>query len=195
MDHIAARKRPSSARFHKYLPYLVHQVGYQRFVMTFMLKYLVLYIDTSTSHPCLPICLSSRRQQSGPRNPSQQNLGKGGPNPPNKGKRKYGQYQDNQYKPQAKKDTRKTKKDTRKWCDFHKSPWHNTADCRSKQSLVSKVKASESDVRILTLRQNQKGEDESLTWNLVPLLLPPSSSLVNQTSQKKEIASSIHRCG
>ena len=35
-------------------------------------------------------------------------------------------------------------------------------------------------MQILTLSQNQKGEDESLTQNLVPPLLPPSSSLVNQ---------------
>jgi flagellar motor switch/type III secretory pathway protein FliN len=45
-----------------------------------------------------------------------------------------------------KKDTRKTKKDTEKWCDFHKSAWHNTAACRSKKSLVVKVKSYESDV-------------------------------------------------
>jgi hypothetical protein len=34
MDHIAERKRQNSARVHKYLPYLVHQVGYQRFKAT-----------------------------------------------------------------------------------------------------------------------------------------------------------------
>jgi hypothetical protein len=43
-------------------------------------------------------------------------------------------------------DTGKTKKDIGKWCDFHKSPWHNTVDYRLKKLLVAKVKASESDV-------------------------------------------------
>jgi hypothetical protein len=72
--------------------------------------------------------------------------GKGNPNPQNKGQNKYGQPQDNQYKPQTKKNNGEMKKDTKKWCDFHKIPWHNTVDCRSKQSLVAKVKASESGV-------------------------------------------------
>jgi hypothetical protein len=81
--------------------------------------------------------LKQKMQQFGPGNPSQQKT-RGGPNP----QRKYGQYQDNQSKPQENKDTGKKKKDIRKWCDFHKSPWHNIVDCRSKQSLVAKVKSS-----------------------------------------------------
>jgi hypothetical protein len=50
---------------------------------------------------------------------------------------------ENQSKPQEKKGHGKTKKDTRKWCDFHKIPWHNTDECCSKQSLVAKIKDKE----------------------------------------------------
>jgi hypothetical protein len=90
-------------------------------------------------------------------NPSQQKQGKGNPNPQNKGQSKDGQPRDNQSKPQAKKDNGKTKKDTRKWCDFHKSPWHNTIDFRSKQSLVAKVKASESNAGSDSKSEPEKG--------------------------------------
>jgi hypothetical protein len=38
----------------------------------------------------------------------------------------------NKSKPQEKKGHGKTKKDTGKWCNFHKIPWHNTEECRSK---------------------------------------------------------------
>ena len=37
------------------------------------------------------------------------------------------------------------KKDTSKWCDFHKIPWHNIYEWRTKQSLVAELKTSKLD--------------------------------------------------
>jgi hypothetical protein len=37
------------------------------------------------------------------------------------------------------------KKDTGKWCEYHRIPWHNTEECHSKKSLVVELKASESE--------------------------------------------------
>jgi hypothetical protein len=106
MDHTAARKRPSSARFHKYLPYLVHQAGYQRFRVTSSAQVcgaLHRYIHTKMEFMDISSLgvayryvvkieqkLKQKTRKFGPGNPSQQNPGKGGPNPQNKGQRKYG---------------------------------------------------------------------------------------------------------
>jgi hypothetical protein len=46
---------------------------------------------------------------------------------------------------QEKKGNEKSKKDTGKWCEFHKIPWHNTNECHSIQSLVAKLKDKESN--------------------------------------------------
>jgi hypothetical protein len=89
--------------------------------------------------------LKQKTQKFGLGNPSQKNPGKGSFHPQNKGERKYEQYQENQSNQQANKDTKKKKKDTEKWCDFHKIPWHNTNEFRSKKYLVAEVKNSESD--------------------------------------------------
>ena len=53
------------------------------------------------------------------------------------------QSPENQSKQQEKKGHGKTKKDTGKWCDFQKIPWHNTDECHSKQSLVDEIKDKE----------------------------------------------------
>jgi hypothetical protein len=74
------------------------------------------------------------KQEFGSTNPQQPMYDKDNPNK---------QYPENQSKPQGNKGHRKTKKDAGKWCDFHKIPWHNTDECRSKHSLVVEIKDKE----------------------------------------------------
>ena len=57
---------------------------------------------------------------SGPAHPAQKQ-GKG-----NLGPQNTRQGKDDQSLPQAKKGDGNIKKDTGKWCEFHKIPWHNT---------------------------------------------------------------------
>jgi hypothetical protein len=91
------------------------------------------------------------KQEFGSANPQQPKYDKDDPNK---------QPPENQSKPQEKKGHRKTKKDTGKWCDFHKIPWHNTDECHSKQSLVVRSK-KRSRTLIQNLIQKIMGEDKS----------------------------------
>ena len=72
-------------------------------------------------------------------------MGRVGLNTQTKWSSKDNQPSDNPSKPHMKKGNGKVKKDIGKWCELHKSPWHNTDYCRAKQSLVAKMKSSELD--------------------------------------------------
>jgi hypothetical protein len=88
------------------------------------------FMDISSLGALIDMLLKLRRNLStrtkwefGSANPQQPKYDKDDPNK---------QSPKNQSKTQEKKGHGKTKKDTEKWCDFHKIPWHNTDECRSK---------------------------------------------------------------
>jgi hypothetical protein len=53
----------------------------------------------------------------------------------------------------------KLKKDNGKWFEFHKIPWNNTNECRSKQLLLAETKSSGLDVE-----SNSYLEPEKRKW-------------------------------
>jgi hypothetical protein len=57
---------------------------------------------------------------------------------------------------QEKKGNRKSKKDTRKWCEFHNNPWHNIDECHSIQSLVAELKDKELNLDLDPDLENNK---------------------------------------
>jgi hypothetical protein len=73
---------------------------------------------------------------------------------------------DNQYKKHETNGKVKRKNDTGKWCDFHKIPWHNIDECRSKQSLVAEVKYIEPN---LDSESNPKNIENKQIINAYPI--------------------------
>ena len=88
-----------------------------------------------------------------------QKQGKGAPKPQNQGHNQGMATQENLPKTQEKINTAKMKKEAGKWCEFHKRPTHNTSECRAKQSLVTEIKASESDAYFDIESEPEKGND------------------------------------
>jgi hypothetical protein len=86
------------------------------------------------------------------------------------------------------------KKDTGKWCEFHKIPWHNTNECHLKQSLLGEIKEKESDYS-----SNYDSEKDKGKWIIYE---KPSGTIATaniqqeiQRSLRRGSSSSIHRCG
>ena len=90
--------------------------------------------------------------------------------------------QENLPKPQAKSNTAKPKKEAGKWCEFYKSPTHNTSECRAKQSLVAEIKAFESDAYSNSELETNKGNDRGK--NIINA--EPNATVATTKIQKKE---------
>jgi hypothetical protein len=84
--------------------------------------------------------------------------------------------------PQANNNTVKPKKDTRKWCEFHKSSTHNTSECRAKQSLVAEMRASESYACSDTELEPEKGNDRGKQI----INVEPNATVATTKIQKEE---------
>ena len=120
-----------------------------------------------------------------------QKQGKGTPKLSNKGPSQGGVAQDNPPKLQAKNNTMKPKKDTRKCFEFHKSSTHNTSECRAKQSLVAELKAYESNACSDFESEPDKGNDRGKQI----IDAEPNAIVATMKIQRRQSISSIPRCG
>ena len=111
-----------------------------------------------------------------------QKQAKGSPKPQNQGHSQGMVTQDNLTKLQEKRNVVNSKKEARKWCEFHKSPTHNTSKCQAKQSLVAEIKASELDAYSNTKSEPKKGNDRGKKI----IDAEPNATVATMNIQKEE---------
>jgi hypothetical protein len=138
--------------------------------------------------------LKQKMRQFGPGNPSQKNPGKGTPTRRTKDRAK----KDCLRKTSPGRKQRRTPKRQRKipgsGATSIRAPGITLLIVTQRSRLVAEVKASESDVG-----SDSESEPERGRWIIdaepSATFLPPSSSPVNQMSQRKASTFFIHRCG
>jgi hypothetical protein len=101
---------------------------------------------------------------------------------------------ENQSKPQEKKGHGKTKKDTEKWCDFHKRTWHNTDECRSKQSSVVEIKDKDLNPDSEFDYENT-GKGRIIDTDPTTIVVTTAIQPKNQQILKRGSDFFIHKCG
>ena len=111
-----------------------------------------------------------------------QKQGKGASKLKNQGHSQGMVTQENFPKPQARSNIAKSKKEAWKWCEFHKTPTHNTSECQAKQSIVDEIKASESDAYSDTKSEPEKGNDRGK--NIIDV--EPNATVATMKIQKEE---------
>jgi hypothetical protein len=129
--------------------------------------------------------LSTKKMEFGSANLKQPKYEKDGPNK---------QLLENQSKPQEKKGHGKTNKDTEKWCDFHKIPWHNTDECRSKKSLVVEIKDKEPNLDSESDSENI-GKRQIIDADSTAIVMTTTIQPKEPTDPEEGRAFFIHRCG